>query len=78
MRPSGAMAFFVKCGPIEKVDERETVSESLTNYIESGLPLEQDLEDYLVNNLRTLQPGLMLMPKQETGGCRATRNSRKK
>jgi len=53
-------------GQIEEAGESEAVSESLTNYVESGLSLERDMEDHLVNNLDTLEPGLTLVSRQET------------
>jgi hypothetical protein len=38
----------------------------LSEYIESTISLERDLEDHLVRNLESLEPGLALLARQET------------
>src|SRR5712692_2832301 len=38
----------------------------LTEYVESTISLERDLEDHLVNHLESLEAGLTLLSRQET------------
>lgn len=44
----------------------ESSSEVLTEYVESSLSLERDLEDQIISHLDTLEPGLKLVSRQET------------
>ena len=44
----------------------ESTSEALTEYVESTLSLERDLEDNIINHLESLEPGLSLISRQET------------
>ena len=53
-------------GLVEETDVGGATSQSLTDYVESGLSLERDMEDHLVNNLTSLEPGLTLVSRQET------------
>jgi hypothetical protein len=44
----------------------ETASQILTEYVESSLSLERDLENHIINHLESLEPGLKLVSRQET------------
>ena len=43
----------------------ESTPQDLTEYVESSLSLERDLEDQIVGQLDTLEPGLTLISRQE-------------
>lgn len=51
-------------GLVEETDVGGATSQSLTDYVESGLSLERDMEDHLVNNLTSLEPGLTLVDRK--------------
>jgi RecB family endonuclease NucS len=42
----------------------ESTSQELTEYVESSLSLETDLEDQIVSHLDALEPGLTLVSRQ--------------
>lgn len=44
----------------------ESTPQDLTEYVESSLSLERDLEDQIVGQLDVLEPGLTLVSRQET------------
>lgn len=44
----------------------ESTPEALTEYVESSLSLERDLEDQILNHLEVLEPGLTLISRQES------------
>lgn len=44
----------------------ESTPQTLTEYVESSLSLERDLEDQIVNHLDLLEPGLVLVSRQES------------
>lgn len=44
----------------------ESTPQELTEYVESSLSLERDLEDQIVSHLDVLEPGLTLVSRQET------------
>jgi hypothetical protein len=44
----------------------ESTPQDLTEYVESSLSLERDLEDQIVSQLDMLEPGLTLISRQET------------
>lgn len=44
----------------------ESTPDVLTEYVESSLSLERDLEDQILNHLEVLEPGLTLISRQET------------
>lgn len=44
----------------------ESTQQELTEYVESSLSLERDLEDQIVNHLDVLEPGLTLISRQES------------
>jgi hypothetical protein len=53
----------------ESSEGREEIAEGgevLSEYVESTISLERDLEDHLVRNLESLEPGLTLIARQET------------
>jgi hypothetical protein len=44
----------------------ESTPQDLTEYVESSLSLERDLEDQIVSHLDVLEPGLTLLSRQES------------
>lgn len=44
----------------------ESTPQDLTEYVESSLSLERDLEDQIVSQLDSLEPGLTLVARQES------------
>ena len=44
----------------------ESTQQELTEYVESSLSLERDLEDQIVSHLDMLEPGLTLVSRQES------------
>lgn len=44
----------------------ESTQQELTEYVESSLSLERDLEDQIVSHLDVLEPGLTLVSRQES------------
>jgi len=44
----------------------ESTPQDLTEYVESSLSLERDLEDQIVSHLELLEPGLTLVSRQES------------
>lgn len=44
----------------------ESTPQDLTDYVESSLSLERDLEDQIVGQLNVLEPGLTLVSRQES------------
>lgn len=44
----------------------ESTQQDLTEYVESSLSLERDLEDQIVSHLDVLEPGLKLVSRQES------------
>lgn len=44
----------------------ESTQQELTEYVESSLSLERDLEDQIVSHLEVLEPGLTLLSRQES------------
>jgi hypothetical protein len=44
----------------------ESTPQDLTEYVESSLSLERDLEDQIVSHLDVLEPGLTLVSRQES------------
>ncbi len=65
------LAVFTIDGSIDEIESldpvgAETTSQILTGYVESGLSLERDMEDHLINHLESLETGLQLVSRQET------------
>ncbi|SFI02997.1 Protein of unknown function DUF91 [Collimonas sp. OK307] len=56
----------IETGELAAAVVGESTSEVLTEYVESSLSLERDLEDHIVSHLETLEPGLKLVSRQET------------
>ncbi len=51
-----------EAGSEEAIEGQQILSE----YVESTISLERDLEDHLVDHLESLEPGLILVARQET------------
>ncbi|MGQ0801918.1 MAG: endonuclease NucS domain-containing protein [Pseudomarimonas sp.] len=47
-------------------DDTSEGQQILSEYVESTISLERDLEDHLANHLEALEPGLVLVGRQET------------
>jgi hypothetical protein len=56
----------IETGELAAAVVGEATSEALTEYVESSLSLERDLEDHIIRHLEGLEPGLELTSRQET------------
>jgi hypothetical protein len=56
----------VDAGELAAAVVGESTPEALTEYVESSLSLERDLEDQILSHLDVLEPGLMLISRQES------------
>ncbi len=56
----------VDAGELAAAVVGESTPEALTEYVESSLSLERDLEDQILNHLEVLEPGLTLVSRQES------------
>lgn len=56
----------IETGELAAAVVDESTPQVLTEYVESSLSLERDLEDQIVSHLDVLEPGLTLVSRQET------------
>ncbi|MES2188457.1 MAG: endonuclease NucS domain-containing protein [Pseudomonadota bacterium] len=56
----------VDAGELAAAVVDESTPQDLTEYVESSLSLERDLEDQIVTHLEVLEPGLVLISRQES------------
>jgi hypothetical protein len=55
----------VETGELAAAVVDEASSETLTEYVESSISLERDLEDHIISHLEGLEPGLELISRQQ-------------
>lgn len=56
----------LEAGELAAAVVEDSTQQDLTEYVESSLSLERDLEDQIVGHLDVLEPGLTLVSRQET------------